>query len=850
MSDKPACTPGRGSGVFPSDRSQYQEPTGHLAAAVIGLAAMKSSRLAQAGVALVMIALAAASNSRAQTLTALHSFASSEGSPQGSLLRDSAGNLYGTTSGNGSVYELVNSSGNYSPKVLHNFPADPADGTGPAPGLVMDASGNIFGTTSFGGASNLGTVFELVNSSGKYTERVLYSFSGSDGDGASPASGLTIDALGNLYGTTGAGGKAGSGTVFELVNSSGNYTENVLYSFGPASPFGGDGFSPEATLLIDSAGNLYGTTSEGGSFGYGTVFELHNSSGNYTESVLHSFLGGSDGANPEAALVIDAAGNLYGTTLAGGSSDDGTVFQLTNFSGNYAAGKVLYEFRGSSGDGASPHAGVIVDAAGNLYGTTYAGGSSSAINCVPGGCGTLFELARSSGTYQENVLHSFGTLPDDGQYPTGNLAIDANGNLYGTTMLGGGGGLGIAFEFSPNLVAPGAWLSPSSLNFGDLGVGMSLMSEDLNVTNTGNAELIFGTAALTVSGPNASDFTLSRDYCSGTSVAPNSSCFGSITYTPSLVGSEAAQLNFSDNARGSPQAIALAGTGIGNTAATLSTTSLAFGNQLITTQSATQPVTLTNTGSNPLSFLASTSSNFGYTSNCGLTLAVGAGCTMNVYFLPSQAGSVSGTLTITDNAPGSPNAVALTGIGIGAGDFSLAPSGLTNPSVKAGNSAIYTVDVVPLSGFSRAVSLSCTGAPPLGTCSILPTSVTPNGINSAGVNITVTTTAATGVPQRPGAPPFPRYLPASLLLDLLAILLMSALYKTHRPAWSTKPMYLALSATALFLLVALTSSCGGSQNSGPPPIVPGTPSGTYTLTVTGASGNLTHFVNLTLNVIQ
>ena len=185
---------------------------------------------------------------------------------------------------------------NYIPVSLYSFTGTSGDGYYPYAGLIRDSAGNLYGTTYQGGAHGVGTVFELVNSSGSYSEQVLYSFTGTSGDGAYPYGGLVRDSAGNLYGTTEQGGIGGQGTVFELVNSSGSYTEQVLYSFADN---GSDGYDPIAGLVWDSAGNLYGTTGSGGAQNVGTVFELVNSSGSYTEQVLYSFANnGSDGSLP------------------------------------------------------------------------------------------------------------------------------------------------------------------------------------------------------------------------------------------------------------------------------------------------------------------------------------------------------------------------------------------------------------------------------------------------------------------------------------------------------------------------------------------------------------------------
>src|SRR5271157_3231541 len=248
----------------------------------------------------------------------------------------------------------------YTESVLHSFPGSP-DGANPYAGLVRDAQGNLYGTTVNGGAQAKGTVFK-VDATGN--ETVLYSFTGAGGDGANPEAGLVPDAQGNLYGTTYAGGASNAGTVFK-VDTTGN--ETVLYSFTGA---GGDGAGPTGLLVRDAQGNLYGTTVFGGASGKGTVFKA-DATGN--ETVLYSFTGaGGDGANPEAGLVPDAQGNLYGTTDAGGASNAGTVFKVDT-TGNET---VLYSFTGAGGDGAGPTGLLVRDAQGNLYGTTVFGGAS------------------------------------------------------------------------------------------------------------------------------------------------------------------------------------------------------------------------------------------------------------------------------------------------------------------------------------------------------------------------------------------------------------------------------------------------------------------------------------------
>src|ERR1019366_2578878 len=277
-------------------------------------------------------------------------------------------------------------------KVLHNFNNDGTDGYYPEVGLIVDAAGNLYGTTTAGGAYNSGTGFELTPAAGGgWTETVLHNF-GNGTDGATPYAGLIFDAAGNLYGTTQYGGTYGVGTVFELTPAGGgSWTEKVLYSFNHN---GADGGVPAAGLIFDAAGNLYGTTVNGGTgsncvLGCGTVFELTPAAGGgWTEQVLHSFNNnGADGSTPFAGLIFDAAGNLYGTTFAGGTYGYGTVFELTPAAGGGWTETVLHNF-GNGTDGTAPYAGLIFDAAGNLYGTTFVGGTY--------GYGTVFEVTPVS----------------------------------------------------------------------------------------------------------------------------------------------------------------------------------------------------------------------------------------------------------------------------------------------------------------------------------------------------------------------------------------------------------------------------------------------------------------------
>ena len=318
--------------------------------------------------------------------------------------------------------------------VLYSFAGSP-DAAYPRAGLTRDKAGNLYGTTLRGGSSNLGTVFKIDP---RGTETVFYSFAGGE-DGATPSAGLIQDTAGNLYGTTGEGGH-NTGTVFKIDPSG---TETVLHRFTKRM----DGRWPVAGLLRDKAGNLYGTTHQGGTgscytSGCGTVFKVSKTG---KETVLYSFTGGTtDGCLPYGGVILGAAGNLYGTTYGCGASDYGTVFKISKT----GTETVLHSFAGGSSDGAYPASGVIMDAKGNLYGDTEGGG----IDCFGNnyGCGSVYKLSRS-GTL--TVLHNFSGGSSDGAGPYGGLIFDSAGSLYGDTTLGGdpscpnnGYGCGTVFE--------------------------------------------------------------------------------------------------------------------------------------------------------------------------------------------------------------------------------------------------------------------------------------------------------------------------------------------------------------------------------------------------------------------
>jgi uncharacterized repeat protein (TIGR03803 family) len=392
----------------------------------------------------VLLALALAglllvcTGGQAQTFTVLHKFHDGRDGafPYDALLLDASGNLYGTTAGGGSfaygtVFEITSSGKEI---VLHSFWG--GDGLQPWGDVVRDQAGNLYGTALDGGTleqgqcdHGCGTVFKL-DTTGKLT--VLHAFTGW-ADGGEPRAGLLRDNAGNLFGTTTKGG-TGSGVVFKIAP---NGKETILHTFSG----GQGGWYPEGDLVRDKAGSFYGSVL-GGASDYGAVFVL-SPSGKYT--ILYSFPGGSSGAYPVGRLALDSQSNLYGATQnGGGSCYCGVVFKLDR-SGHET---VLHTFTGNP-DGAYPELGIARDRSGNLYGTTYGGGGSS--NCYGLGCGTAYQVGSKG---KETVLHSF-TGGSDGRIPFGGLALDKSGNLYGTAPGGGdlscskGYGCGVVFKLTP-----------------------------------------------------------------------------------------------------------------------------------------------------------------------------------------------------------------------------------------------------------------------------------------------------------------------------------------------------------------------------------------------------------------
>jgi uncharacterized repeat protein (TIGR03803 family) len=353
-------------------------------------------------------------------------------------------------------------------KVLYSF-YDSGGTVLPQAGVISDAAGNLYGTTFYGGLNGMGMVYELSPTGNGWRRTVLHSFSVDGVDGYFPTGGVIFDSAGNLYGTTEFGGSGncnvgfGCGTIFELSpDGQGGWIETILHEFN-----GSDGWQAHAGLVLDSAGNLYGTTANGGTFSQGTVFELSPANdGTWNLKTLHHFSGGMGGAVPWGGVILDRSGNLYGMTNQGGSINThctygcGTVFELIppNTSSGWT-GKILHNFS-TPGDGHYPYGSLVFDSAGNLYGTTGSGGGNY-------DKGIVFELTpSSSGQWSEKVLHNFNDSPLDGSTPSANLVFDSAGNLYSTTLGGGSENKGIVFELTPG--GGSVWTEAILHNFGQL----------------------------------------------------------------------------------------------------------------------------------------------------------------------------------------------------------------------------------------------------------------------------------------------------------------------------------------------------------------------------------------------
>jgi uncharacterized repeat protein (TIGR03803 family) len=373
---------------------------------------------------------------RSQTYTVIHNFTNqgTDGAtPYGGPILDSAGNLYGTTYlggqwGNGAVYKMSPNGSSWTYTSLYNFGPLP-DGAGPAFGsLAMGPDGALYGTTEGGGY--FGTDFEICNCKG--TEVQIHQF-GLGTDGAQPIGGVVLDAAGNLYGTTSLGGTLQNGTVFEEQWNGSTWTESTIYNFTG----GDDGASPPAGVTLDARGDLYGTTSFGGANGVGVLYKLTRRESGWKQSVLHTFRGRTDGQYPVGGVVVDAAGNLFGSTFDGGVNGGGTVYEFSPSAAPGSKFKTLHSFPGTYG---GPYNKLTL-ANGNIYGFTEAEGAN--------GLGSVWVLTPAEGggwTFTD--LYDF-VGGNDGAQPYGSVAVDSKGDIFGTANYGGSDNQGVVFEITP-----------------------------------------------------------------------------------------------------------------------------------------------------------------------------------------------------------------------------------------------------------------------------------------------------------------------------------------------------------------------------------------------------------------
>jgi uncharacterized repeat protein (TIGR03803 family) len=579
-----------------------------------------------------------------QGFTVIHDFGGYEtqggAGPYSAPIQATDGNFYGTTSsggggsctfGCGTIYKIT-ADGAYT--VLYSF-QEPD--WGPDGALVQAADGSFYGTTAWGGGSSncyiyngCGTVYRIT-AGGAFT--TLYSFN----EGAGPSY-LMQGSDGNFYGSTYYGGPSnncylGCGAIFQLT-AAGALT--TLYTFS-----GSDGSQP-GQLIQATDGNFYGITLGGGAYGHGTIFKL---TAEGTFSRLYSF-SGADGIEP-ASLIQVKSGNFYGVTVAGGADSGGTVFEITS-TGTLTT---VYSFCAQKAcrDGYEPVT-LMQASDGNLYGTTIWGG-----NAKQGG-GTIFEI--SGGTL--TTIHKFtptGSSYLAGEGPDGGLVQAADGNFYGTTVAGGttsncGNSCGTVFTFGPATAT-----LPSTLRFDNQVVNQTSPALSVTLTNSGVTALNVSKVALNGA------YGIATNTCTGATLTSKQECKVTVTFTPVTPGLQTGTLSFTDNAGNAPQTVALSGTGI--EPATLTPVSATYPKQVVGTTSAARIFTLINRQHVTLTSIAiSTTGDFAVsTTTCSTSLAVQEECKVSVTFTPTQSGTRSGTLSLSDSAGNSPQIATLTGTG-------------------------------------------------------------------------------------------------------------------------------------------------------------------------------------------
>jgi uncharacterized repeat protein (TIGR03803 family) len=589
----------------------------------------------------VMAAVTAAG----QGFTVIHDFAGYEtesgAEPSFAPIQATNGNFYGTTGsggggsctfGCGTIYQITSDD---AFTVLYSFQYPD---WGPSSILIQASDGNLYGMTAWGGGSpncyetnGCGTVYEITPAGAFST---VYSFN----EAAGPSQVMQASD-GNFYGTTFYGGSStncslGCGMIFQLTPGG---TLTTVYSFG-----GSDGSQPGA-IIQASDGNFYGITLGGGASGDGTIFQLTASG---TLTTLHSF-SGADGIEP-VSLIQAKSGNFYGVTVAGGANNGGTVFEITS-TGTLTP---VYSFCAAErcSDGNEPIT-LMQASDGNLYGTTLWGG-----NAREGG-GTIFEINGATLT----TIHKFTPTARSylgGNFPAGGLVQAADGNFYGTTVSGGtynncGNSCGTIFTFGPAT----ATLSRTSSNFGSQALNET--SAALSVTLKNNGVTLLNVSNVALNG----EFGIASNECTGRSLTSGQECTVSVTFTPAALGLQNGTLSFTDNVGSSPQTVTFSGTGV--EPATLSPTSATYRKQMLGTTSSARTFTLFNHQNLTLSDLGiSITGDFAVSATtCSTNLAAKKECEISVTFTPTQIGTRTGTLSLSDSAGNSPQVVTLTGTG-------------------------------------------------------------------------------------------------------------------------------------------------------------------------------------------
>jgi len=693
------------------------------------------------------------------TKTVLYSFTGGADGymPLGGVILDAKGNLYGTTYAGGTasacvyliapfgcgvVFELsppASGSGAWTETVLHTFQGLIVnDGAGPQTGLVFDSQGNLYGTTYYGGAvgcnftylGECGTVFELSppsSGTGTWSEKVIYLTENN------PVSSLVFDTAGNAYFVETDAcyivTQVPCGHAYKISpppSGNGNWIGTNLHSFTN----GADGGYPIANLIIDSEGNLYGTA-RNNALGNGVVYELSppgSGSGSWTDTVLHSFYGLVDGANPVAPVIFDAAGNLYGTTMNGYNNYvgfGGSVYELSPpSSGTTWNETLLYEFCKNQTfpfcpDGAYPQAGVIFDAKGNIYGTTQGGG---VLNCPTtngflGGCGVVFQLVTNK------------VAPAVTSWPTAST-ITYGQTLSASTLTGGTASVSGKFIWTAPAIIPQA---------GTPGESVTFIPTDTTTYTTvvGSVTVTVNQAAPTVTTwPTASALTLGQGLGSSYLTGGAASVPGRFTWTsPGIVppaGTSSQSVSFTATDK-LDYAVVTGPVSVTVVVPTLnlSATSLDFGLHLLGSASTVKNLTLTATGATVSGmFISLTGADYSFTSTCPLNLTAGNSCTLSVTFRPTINGTRAGSIKIPSNLPVSPQIVSLTGQGFDGSIIPIRPprpprsassTSSTSTSANRVGSIAFRVEIHTNEGGHPNPKIECSSPVPWLRCRITPT---------------------------------------------------------------------------------------------------------------------------------